>query len=117
MGFDVYGQCPTAPEGHHFRRTVFHWPFIVDLCLDLAPRQIRRFGLWRDHYRDGLNAKRSLRLANRLEQLISDGSVARYIEGLRTSEPEAWAEEEWLAENDIREFIGFLKFCGGFVIS
>ena len=37
MGMDVYGKAPTAEVGEYFRRNVWGWRPLWDMCLDLFP--------------------------------------------------------------------------------
>ena len=119
MGYDLYGTAPTAAEGKHFRRAIIHWPLIAELCINLAGEETRDCKDWYgvEAYGNGLNAERSIKLADRLEKLLSDGSVARWIAEMKADDLEGWKEHDWVEEEDIREFSEFLRACGGFTIS
>jgi hypothetical protein len=140
MGYDIFGQNPTAPEGEYYRSNIWYWPPFVAMCRRLAPRESKGCKGWTVNDGHGLNAANALRLANRLEELLADGTIAAYIE--ETGEPPvtelqatalkfistltkntsgSQVDTPGLAapavtEEDVREFIGFLKTCGGFTI-
>ena len=140
MGMDVYGRKPTAPEGEYFRRNIWSWHPLAELCLELAPEECRPCKFWHTNDGKGLNAKQSLRLAERLQALVSDGTVASYI-AQRNARQEAQSAEErfprtfagYLLQRflgpeherefqgpldleDVTEFISFLRASGGFRI-
>jgi len=140
MGYDIFGNKPTAPEGEYYRSNIWYWPPFVAMCRRLAPRESKGCKGWEVNEGHGLNATDALRLANRLDEFLADGTIAAYIED--TGEPpvtelQAGAlkfirslkkatgggevETPGLAapavtEEDVREFIAFLKTCGGFKI-
>ena len=140
MGYDIYGKKPTAPEGEYYRSNIWYWPPFVAMCRRLAPRESKGCKGWELNEGRGLNAADALRLANRLDELLADGTIAAYIED--TGEPPVTelqgnalkfiralkiatgggkVDAPGLAapavtEEDVREFIAFLKTCGGFMI-
>ena len=79
MGMDVYGKKPTAPEGEYFRRNVWGWHPLADLCLELAPETCAPCTDWHSNDGDGLDAEHAAMLGYRLDKLIEDGTVASYI--------------------------------------
>ena len=141
MGYDIYGKKPIAPEGEYYRSNIWYWPPFVAMCRRLAPRESKGCRGWELNEGDGLNAEDALRLANRLDELLADGTIAAYIED--TGEPpvtelqrsalkfiraltKATGTSEGNApglaapavtEEDVREFVAFLKACGGFKIT
>ncbi len=140
MGYDIYGKKPTAPEGEYYRSNIWYWPPFVAMCRRLAPRESKGCKGWEVNDGHGLNAADALRLANRLDELLADGTIAAYIADsgeppvtelqartLRfvkaltkaTGNPEVSAPglaNPAVTEEDVREFIAFLKTCGGFKI-
>lgn len=139
MGYDIFGRKPTAPEGEYYRSNIWYWPPFVAMCRRLAPRESKGCKGWEVNEGRGLNAADALRLANRLDGLLADGTIAAYIE--ETGEPpvtelqasvlkfiktftkggtvEANAPgvaAPAVTEDDVREFIAFLRTCGGFRI-
>ena len=132
MGMDVYGRKPTAPEGEYFRRNIWCWRPLADFCLNVAPKESRPCKDWHTNDGYGLNAKQALRLAQRLDEFIRDGSAAQYI-ARRDAELAALPENTCsrcqgtgkarpvmayyrLDLDDVTEFAAFLKTCGGFEI-
>jgi len=141
---DVYGRKPTAPEGEYFRRNIWSWHPLAELCLELAPEECRPCKFWHTNDGKGLNAKQSLRLAERLEALVSDGTVAAYVAQRNARQEVHAAEEQFppslvayivqreaqrllgpeyergfqgpLDLDDVTEFISFLRASGGFRI-
>jgi hypothetical protein len=113
MGYDLYGTRPRSPTGEHFRRSIFGWPPLAGLCVDLAETETRPCWRWFTNDGDGLTAKQSMKLASRLEQLLAEGAVGRYLVMLRETNYEG---AQSLEETDVRDLIDFLKDCGGFSI-
>ena len=79
MGMDVFGRKPTAPEGEYFRRNVWRWRPLAQLCEDVAPTITAACEHWHSNDGDGLDAGGAAKLAERLQQLFVDGSVAAYV--------------------------------------
>ncbi len=79
MGYDIYGQKPTAPEGEYFRMNIWYWPPLVQLCRELAPQESRGCKGWDENAGYGLNSADATRLGNRLAALLEDGTVATYL--------------------------------------
>jgi hypothetical protein len=84
MGYDIHGTEPTAPEGFHFRRSNLAWPPLAALCRELVPELAEQCKYWTDTQGAGLTADAAAQLAARLQQLISDGTIADYMSQLRT---------------------------------
>jgi len=140
MGYDIYGKKPTAPEGKYYRSNIWYWPPMVAMCRRLAPRESKGCKGWELNEGHGLNAADALRLADLLAALLADGAIAQYIEdsgeppvtalqanalkfikaftkaagGGEVSAPGLAAPA--VSEDDVREFIAFLRACGGFRI-
>jgi hypothetical protein len=110
MGMDVFGTKPTAKQGKYFRRNIWHWHPLAECCLDLAPDECRPCECWHSNDGDGLDAEQSVLLARRLQQLLSDGTVAEYIGRDLFDAPYT------LDVEDVTDFIAFLLACGGFTI-
>jgi hypothetical protein len=113
MGYDLFGVQPTSSTGEYFRRNLFFWPPLAGLCLDLAPKETRPCRYWFTNDGDGLNATQALALAARLEQLLADDGVTAYLTRLRQS---SYTGAHRVDEEDVQEFVAFLKDCGGFTI-
>src|SRR5580658_8996771 len=76
MGYDIHGTEPTAPEGVHFRRSIWAWPPLTALCRELAPEVASKCKYWTSNDGDGLDADAAAQLAAHLQQLIADGTIA-----------------------------------------
>jgi len=120
MGMDVYGRKPSALEGEYFRRNVWNWRALADYCRHVAPEECRHCKSWNTNDRYGLKAKHAIRLADRLQEALSDGSAAAYI-----AERDAYFADHpnklrfycgFLAPDDVARFIAFLRASGGFRI-
>jgi hypothetical protein len=85
MGMDVYGSSPTSTEGEYFRANVWYWrplwSMVEDLYCDLAEKAPNA------HFNDGdgLNAKDSLDLSNRILQDLESGKIQEYVNGFNDS--------------------------------
>ena len=79
MGMDVFGRKPTSPEGEYFRRNVWGWHPLAQLCERAAPYITADCEHWHSNDGDGLDASGAAKLAERLQLLIADGSVAAYV--------------------------------------
>jgi hypothetical protein len=79
MGMDVYGKNPTCEVGKYFRRNVWGWRPLADICLDLAPAECEPCEYWHSNDGDGLGRKQSVALAVRLDAVISNGEAEAYI--------------------------------------
>jgi hypothetical protein len=79
MGMDVYGRKPTAEVGEYFRRNVWGWRPLADLCIDLAPAITAGCQHWHSNDGDGLDATLALSLACELRAALADGRAASYV--------------------------------------
>jgi hypothetical protein len=121
MGYDLYGTNPTSAAGSHLRHPIWRWHPLVELCQALASDESNGCTGWLINDGYGLNHIEALGLAGRLQQLLSDGSVASHLrirqielQKLPANSPDRFAD---IDENDVREFIAFLRESGGFEIS
>ena len=81
MGMDVYGLNPTSDEGVFFRRNVWGWRPLVDLCQWLAPNIVKSWQAWHSNEGAGLDANGASELAMQLESAVSSGRIGAYVEG------------------------------------
>jgi hypothetical protein len=79
MGMDVFGEQPTSKQGEYFRRNVWGWTPLAEFICDKCEEEAQACKEWHVNNGDGLDASGALRLADRLEALIADGSAARYV--------------------------------------
>ena len=79
MGMDVFGKKPVAEAGEYFRRNVWGWRPLANLCRALAPDICAACEDWHTNSGCGLDAEGSAALASRLEKLAA-GQVRAYVE-------------------------------------
>jgi hypothetical protein len=78
MGFDLLGRAPKSWEGESFRRSIWGWPPLVQLLLDLCPEDTRGCADWLYNEGDGLDDDGTRRLVRQLEMLEAEGSIDAY---------------------------------------
>ena len=113
MGYLLNGQKPTAANGQELPFSVWDWPNVASLCQHLAPEETSPCEVWagEECYGHGLDAAQSVKLAEKLEQLLNTGRVSAYLDD--THEPD---RREFCDEKHVRAFVLFLQNCGGFYI-
>jgi hypothetical protein len=79
MGMDVFGMLPVNETGEYFRRNVWWWHPLAECVCDLCPQETATCELWHSNDGDGLDAQAAECLGQRLEALLSDGTVAAYV--------------------------------------
>jgi hypothetical protein len=94
MGMDVFGKAPKSPVGEYFRHNVWHWHPLARFICGTCPEEASACKSWETNDGDGLDADGSIRLAERLDILVSDGTAARvvaerdaYVSSLVTAHP------------------------------
>jgi hypothetical protein len=77
MGFDLFGLEPKAENGVYFRNNVWAWRplwgYVCQTCGDILSATDMENGKWNNGYR--LIKKRSVKVSNRLFELIESGAV------------------------------------------
>jgi hypothetical protein len=100
-------------NGKNFHINTRSWrllaDFIFDRCDDLI-KDDERHG-WHSNYGKIISAKTAIAIGDRLEALIEEGVVERYIIGLSIVTMDAYLNEEI-----VRTFARFAKDSGGFDI-
>lgn len=99
MGMDVYGTAPTAEVGEYFRRSVWGWHPLWELVENLVPEIAVHVEHGHSNDGDGLDGDLSRDLANRLRELLKDGTVKAYVQ----------ARDEWLASLPME----VCEYCNG----
>jgi hypothetical protein len=134
MGMDVYGRKPSSPEGKYFRATIWSWPpihaLIVDLCSDLLDEKLlrkmtfndgagprgqktctemaRRFEQWMEHHTEGHGLESDLRVTPE-GRFVTDQELAE--------NPDMETLSPYMVKDDhLKEWIEFLRHCGGFKV-
>ena len=85
MGMDVYGHNPARTEGQYFRRNVWSWHPLADLCNDMAPDICAECEDWHSNGGDGLGSDAARALAKVLRARLADGTVSGYIDAREKS--------------------------------
>jgi hypothetical protein len=117
MGMDVSGLAPTTEAGKYFRNNCWWWRPLWYYCEQVAPDLAEKVEYAQSNDGDGLKTQAECdRLADALEQ-----AVAARVEW--THDPtglKAKADREGpmypFDYDNVREWIVFLRGCGGFAI-
>ena len=80
MGMDVYGKNAKSEIGGYFRRNVWGWRPLADCILDLAPEEAAGCTYWHSNDGDGLDGEGAIRLADRIDALLTSGVIDLYVE-------------------------------------
>ena len=134
MGMDVYGRKPTDKAGKYFRANVWSWrpihALITELCSDLLdPEMIRQLA-----FNDGAgpeDQKTCTEMANRFETWMEHHVEGHGLESdMRVTPDGRFVSEQELAQDPdietvspyevqddhLKEWIDFLRHCGGFKV-
>lgn len=98
MGMDVHGIAPKSEAGKYFRRNIWGWPPLADLCIETAPDVCANCEFWHSNDGDGLDAFQSAELAMALQARLNANRI-----------------DPGMSET-VTEFIAFLRDSGGFTI-
>ncbi len=79
MGMDVYGLAPATINGHYFRRSVWGWHPLAELCIALAPGLAGRCAHWHTNDGAGLDDSDARALGQCLKAALGNGRVADYV--------------------------------------
>ena len=134
MGMDVYGRNPRSDPGEYFQANVWSWrpihALIVELCSDLldedtiehlgynagagpkdqrtCTEMARRFEVWVEQHTDGHKLDLDLRVTKE-GRFISEDELAE--------NPEMEIDSPYEVSDDhLKEWIEFLRNCGGFEV-
>lgn len=80
MGMDVYGKRPASEVGEYFRRNVWGWHPLWNYVEDNYPEIAELVEHAHSNDGDGLNAKKSMELAQLLESDLKTGKAIEYVE-------------------------------------
>ena len=78
MGYDIFGKSPVSVEGKYFCRSIWQWPPLVQLIVDLCPEEAQTCPGWLYNDGGGLEADDATKLAKRLEMLVTEGAIDAY---------------------------------------
>lgn len=109
MGMDVHGRAATTKEGEYFRRNVWGWHPLADLTTAIAPELCAKIKYWHTNDGDGFdNQEDCTKLADAIDTEIAKGADSKLIRD--------YIHETHRDVNSIREWVTFLRGCGGFTI-
>jgi hypothetical protein len=136
MGMDVYGKNPTTEGGEYFRNNVHAWVSLAEYIYEAAPDIAIKCRHWHYNDGDGLDAADAIKLADRLRDEIDSGRCEDYAR--RTCDDRPWDRElcnvldqagvpalpgmDYVLTgrdfhvSNVRNFVAFLRGCGGFEI-
>lgn len=135
MGMDVYGRKPKSEAGKYFRANIWSWRpihrLVAELCGDLldeetlvgmgynqgsGPRSANvcrqmadRFDEWLEHNTEGAVIEHASMRVDADGRFVSDKELAANP-SLETRSPYAVEDE------DLKEWVAFLRACGGFEV-
>ncbi len=136
---DVIGINPKAKVGEYYRANEAGWHPLANFILDYAPDEAKPCKKWHTNDGKGLTATQAIKLADKLNALIADGTAADaltaqdppikneqddYSKAHQRRNMRSWGmvpgesgpRYEGLRLNDIREFACFSRASGGFQI-
>lgn len=80
MGMDVYGKNPENETGRYFRANVWGWHPLADYLCSVAPDLMAKVTYLHSNDGDGLNQADAVALATALQQALTSGHTAAYVE-------------------------------------
>ena len=133
MRIDLVGKKARCATGETFSRSSHNWSFLMHAVFNLVdPSITARCHNWMSCDGQGLNEHDALSMAEELQHHIGPrGELTRALEELtlrRNAPNEGWDQDDFgalfqgiadlkfLIEEEIPEFIAFLRQCGGFEI-
>ena len=128
MGMDVYGKSPTTEVGAYFRKNVWGWHPLWDMCADLSPDIAGKVEHAHTNDGDGLCGHDARLLGRVLWDALWDGRVDQWIandgESIRESVGSIYAlfpeppKDDWYKTDrqSVQNFALVLRDCGGFEI-
>lgn len=78
MGMDVLGKSASSETGKYFRNNCWWWRPLANYACHVAPDITAKCQYWHSNDGDGLSAKQSKALADRLQAEIDSGRCAEY---------------------------------------
>lgn len=133
MGMDVIGMNPQNEAGEFLRLNISTWRPLAALCCTVAPVETEPCKSWQFNDGDGLDAKQSELLAQKLKEVLADGSIDECLGGLKSDSDDQCLDDlvsmgdicvvclkshpdyRWV-KSYVPIFIQFLRACGGFRI-
>jgi hypothetical protein len=126
MGMDVYGNAPTTKEGEYFRKNVWGWHPLWNLCEHLSPDIAGSVKYGHSNDGDGLGQRDAGMLGRLLWDALWDGRVDAFINSDEKSRERTYAKPPFFGDapdhyyatdrESVQNFALFLRDCGGFEI-
>lgn len=131
MGMDVWGRNPSSPAGRYFRANIWSWRPIHALCFELGSDLLDDETLARMAVNVGAgptDQETCTQLAERFDQWLEHHAGGHQVDlGLRVTADGRFVSPEELArqpdletvspyrvdDEHLREWVGFLRHCGG----
>ena len=110
------GKWEAENPGVYFRNNVWHWRPLWDYVCLACGDTMTTSDLEAGHYNDGheIDADQCAVIVERLEFLLKIGAVAKYEVERKTQDKES--EDYPFDEENVIEFVNFVKHSGGFKI-
>jgi hypothetical protein len=135
---DVSGRDPSAPAGKYFRANIWSWgpihALITELCSDLFDEETlrglacndgaglddqatctemaNRFEHWMEHHAQGHAVDRGLPQADAILRILAESGLSeKVVSPAPPDEP-----RHRVADEHLKEWIEFLRHCGGFEV-
>lgn len=130
MGMDISGKDPSNKRGEYFRSGFFSWPDIMDVISQANDEYDLGFDIqaWSFNDGEGLDTQEECnQLADAMEKVLNEGGVLEVPENRKVQNSMLAALSNGgmnvvnvgsrdPSDRNIREFISFLRCCGGFAI-
>lgn len=134
MGMDVWGRNPSAPSGRYFRANIWSWRPIHALIIELCPELFDEQTMARLGINVGAGATDQATctiMADRFDQWLEQNVNGHMIDlGLRVTTEGRFVNEQEQAtdssletvspyqtsDQHLREWVEFLRHCGGFEV-
>lgn len=134
MGMDVWGRNPSSPAGKYFRANIWSWRPIHALCFELGSDLLDDETLARLAVNVGAgptDQETCKQLAERFDQWLEQHAGGHQVDlGLRVTPEGRFVSPEELArqtdldtvspyqvdDEHLKEWVGFLRHCGGFEV-
>ena len=114
--FEASLQWEAENPGVYFRNNVWHWRPLWDYVCLACGDTMTTSDLEAGHYNDGheIDAEQCAVIVERLEFLLKIGAVAKYEVERKVQDKES--EDYPFDEENVIEFVNFVKHSGGFKI-
>jgi hypothetical protein len=140
MSFDIIGQRPSTQKGKCFSTNGASWSPLALYIQRIAPELASQCTYWYTNDGDGLDAEHAAALADRLDVEIREGRCERYLRlfkseqemepdeachtcngtGCRRCDEKGMVRPLWTLSpcsvEIVKNFVIFLRACGGFSI-